>query len=136
MSYNVTVYRNTGFNVRNIPASAAVLNAIQDKVTVPAVEVMQERFLSNIRVSASWAQVKDADYCSVGGFYYFVNNVAMLATDVAELSLSTDGLTSIGGVSNVTVLDGQTERYSEVSVGELINNKSKLLLLILLFLRH
>lgn len=118
MSYNVTVYRNTGFNIRNIPASAAVLNAIQDKVTVPAIEIMQERFLSRIRVSATWAQVKDADYCAVGGFYYFVNNVAMLATDVAELSLSTDGLTSIGGVSNITVLDGQTERYSEVSVGE------------------
>lgn len=118
MSYNVTVYRNTGFNIRNIPASPSVLNAIQDKVTVPAIEVMQERFLSSVRVSASWAQVKDADYCNVGGFYYFVNNVAMLATDVAELSLSTDGLTSIGGVSNVTVLDGQTERYSEVSAGE------------------
>lgn len=124
MSYNCRVYMNTGFNAGNIPASPTILESVASTYRdVQALEIMQQRFLSTVRISATWEQVQDADYIRVGtanagGMYYFVNSVQMLATDVAELSIELDALTSVGGVSNIKVVDGETERYSGVEVGD------------------
>lgn len=118
MSYQVKLYKNTGFNPENIPASPSVLDSVASAGTVPALEIMQQRYLSGVRVSVSWDEVKDVDYCKIGDEYYFVGEgIHMVASDVAYLPLSLDPITSIGGVSNIKVLDGQTERYSGVSVG-------------------
>lgn len=107
MSYNVTIWSNTGFNVNNIPDSPALLG---QGTAVQAIEIMQERYLSSIKISAEWATVKNVDYCKVGDMYYMVTGVAMLATDVAELSLVPDFISSLGGVTHLTILDGITER--------------------------
>lgn len=118
MSYQVKLYKNTGFNPENIPASPAVLDSVASAGTVPALEIMQQRYLSGVRVSISWDDVKDVDYCKIGDEYYFVGNgIRMVASDVAYLPLELDPITSVGGVGNIKVLDGQTERYSGVSVG-------------------
>lgn len=115
---------NTGFNAGNIPASPTILESVASTYRdVEALEIMQQRFLATVRISATWEQVQDADYIRVGtanagGMYYFVNSVNMLATDVAELSISLDALTSVGGVSNIKVIDGETERWSGVDVGD------------------
>lgn len=118
MSYQVKLYKNTGFNPENIPASPAVLESVASSGTVPALEIMQQRYLSGVRISTTWDDVKDVDYCKIGDEYYFVGNgIRMVASDVAYLPLELDPITSVGGVGNIKVLDGQTERYSGVTVG-------------------
>lgn len=124
MSYNCRIYMNTGFNAANIPATPSVLERVASSYRdIAAIEIMQQRFLGSIRVSATWEQVQDADYIRVGtlnegAMYYFVNTVTMLATDVAEMSISLDAMTSVGGVNNIKVLDGETERWTGVEVGD------------------
>lgn len=124
MSYNCRVYMNTGFNAGNIPASPTILESVATSYRdVASLEIMQQRFLPSIRVSATWEQVQDTDYVRVGtpnagAMYYFVKSVSMLASDVAELSIELDALTSVGGVDNIKVIDGQTERWSGVEVGD------------------
>lgn len=115
---------NTGFNAGNIPASPSILESVASTYRdVTSLEIMQQRFLPSIKVSATWEQVQDVDYVRVGtpnagAMYYFVNGVSMLASDVAELSIELDALTSVGGVANIKVIDGQTERWSGVEVGD------------------
>ena len=110
MSYNCTLFKNTGFNAVNIPDSPALLASVGSPVTVPALEILQERFLSSIRVKATWATVEDVDYCKVGDFYYMVDGVHMLNGDTAELALLPDFITSAGGPGALTFIDGLTER--------------------------
>lgn len=107
MSYNVTIWSNTGFNVNNIPDSPALLGT---GTTVQPIEVMQDRYLENIKISGLWDSVKDIDYCRVGSMYYIVTGVEMVATDVASLTLVPDFISSLGGVTHLEILDGITER--------------------------
>lgn len=119
MAKLVRIYRNTGFNSSNIPDGQALLNTLpyQD---LPAMEIRQERFLSSIRVKASWEEVKGCDYCRVSdgyddntgdhSFYYFVNSVWMEATDVATLTLTPDFWTTGNGIKGFGISDGITER--------------------------
>lgn len=78
--------------------------------TLPVLDLNQERFLSSVRVRASWDTVKNADYCKVGDFYYSVDNVFMESGDVATLSLTPDFVTSAGGPGTLNYLDGITSR--------------------------
>ena len=78
--------------------------------TLPVLDLNQERFLSSVRVRASWNTVKNADYCKVGDFYYYVDSVAMDSGDVAFLSLVPDFVTSAGGPATLKYLDGVTSR--------------------------
>ena len=78
--------------------------------TLPVLDLNQERFLSSVRVRASWNTVKNADYCKVGDFYYYVDNVTMDSGDVALLSLVPDFVTSAGGPATLNYLDGVTSR--------------------------
>lgn len=78
--------------------------------TLPVLDLNQERFLSSVRVRASWDTVKNADYCKVGDFYYYVDSVAMDSGDVAFLSLVPDFVTSAGGPATLNYLDGVTSR--------------------------
>lgn len=110
MSYTCILFKNTGFNAVNIPDSPALLNSVGSPLTVPALDIVQERFLSSIRVKATWAQAQDVDYCKVGDFFYMVDSIRMLNGDVAELSLIPDFITSAGGPGNLIYVDGLTER--------------------------
>ena len=78
--------------------------------TLPVLDLNQERFLSSVRVRASWDTVKNADYCKVGDFYYYVDSVSMDSGDVAFLSLVPDFVTSAGGPGALNYLDGVTSR--------------------------
>ena len=119
MAYSVTIFRSTGFNAVNIPDSEATLiSAAVSYDTLPAIDTLQERFLSSIRVRAQWASVKDADYCKIGDWFYFVVGVRMLAGDVAELSLLPDFILSAGGISSLVFLDGVTERVHVPSAND------------------
>ena len=108
-AYNCTLFLNTGFNTINIPDSPALVNGMSS-ITVPALDINQERFLPSVRVRATWAQVKDADYCKVGDFYYTINSITMTSQDVAEISLTPDYITSAGGPAALEILDGLTDR--------------------------
>ena len=111
-TYSCRLYQNTGFNAVNIPDGPALLERCAH-FDVNAVNIMQDRFLSKIRVRATWDQVKEADYIKLGTStpdYYFISSVSMLAKDVAELSVLYDFITSVGGVSGIQILDGITSR--------------------------
>lgn len=113
MSYSCRLYQNSGFNIVNIPDSPELLD-LCEYVDVPTLDIMQERGLSQIRVKATWSQVKNADYIklsdSTSTWFYSIQNTSMAATDVCILSVTPDYILSAGGVSSLTILDGITDR--------------------------
>lgn len=109
MAYEVTCYKNTGFNAVNIPDTPALLDGMTS-VTIPAIDLLQNRFLSSISVKATFNTVQDIDYCKVGDMYYIVTGVDMTSSDVAVLSLLPDFITTAGGAASLTYLDGITVR--------------------------
>ena len=115
--YNVRIYKNTGLNAVNIVDKPSLLNdPLQfDFETVPSLDILQNVFLSTIKVKANWQKIKSVDYCRVGNntdgyFYYFVQGIRMCAVDVAELDLVPDFITSAGGVEAFEILDGVVTR--------------------------
>lgn len=110
MSYECVLYRNTGFNAINIPDSPALLTRVGNPVTVPALEILQEYFLTSIQVKSGWEGVKECDYCKVGSFFYSVTSVTMLTVGTAQLSLVPDFVTSAGGPAKLHYIDGITSR--------------------------
>lgn len=122
--YKVTLFLNSGFNAVNIPDSVQTLYAAAAHIDVDPVEILQNRFLTKVRINADWSTVKDCDYCKVGDFYYSVGSVDMQSENTAELSLTPDFILSAGGTKegNATfqILDGVTERQtvSEDNFGE------------------
>ena len=108
-TYNCLLWSNSGFNSINIPDSPTLLMGMTH-TTLPVLDLNQERFLSSVRVRASWDTVKNADYCKVGDFYYYVDSVSMDSGDVAFLSLVPDFVTSAGGPGALNYLDGVTSR--------------------------
>lgn len=113
MSYNCTLYQNTGFVRPNSPDSPSLL-ALCDSITVPALDIMQDRDLDSIRVKSVWSGVRNADYCMLTNgttsWFYYILGHRMVATDVCVLTVKPDYLLSAGGVSSLHILDGITER--------------------------
>ena len=107
--YTVRVYKSTGYDAVNIPDTPAKLDT-QTYLDLPSIDTLQERFLTSIKVKATWSEAEDIDYCRVGTFYYAVTAVHMVATDTAELDLSADYILSAGGAGNLEFIDGVTER--------------------------
>ena len=123
--YKVTLFLNSGFNTVNIPDSEALLYKSAARVVqIDPVEILQNRFLSGIRINAEWGTAKNCDYCKVGDFYYAVESSHMQSESTTELSFSPDFILSAGGTKegNTTfqILDGITERQtvSEDNFGE------------------
>ena len=113
-NYKVRIYKNTGFNAVNIPDGPELLEKFS-YFDCTAIEIFQNRFLSSFRVSASWADIKHGDYLRIYtgsnyGDYYIIQNIKMLAADVAELTVIYDYITSTGGVSELKIIDGVTTR--------------------------
>lgn len=115
MSYSCRIYKASGFNSCNIPDSPDLLNTV-NFIDVPTLNIMQDRFLSEIRVKATWSQVKNADYAYLyndttgAKWYYAVETINMTSKDVAVLGVVPDYINSIGGVDNLKIVDGITER--------------------------
>lgn len=125
-SYSVTLYLNSGFNSINIPDNPARLESSATVISsVPALQILQDKFLSQVDIKATWDEVEDCDYIKVGSFYYSVQGVQMLNTNVARLSITPDFITSAGGftisdggvATDFDILDGITDRQT-VSVDD------------------
>lgn len=111
MAYTGKAYMNTGFNTSNIPDSPALLEQCEQYDFTYDLEIMQNRFLDHVDITViNYETIKNTDYCRVGTWYYFVDGITMIATDVARFSLSPDFITSANGIMGFTILDGITER--------------------------
>ena len=114
-NYSVRLYKTAGFNAVNIPDSPSLVESLYGATAfnTTSINIMQDRALSEIRVRAEWDAVKDVDYLKLGTAdpqFYFVNGITMLAKDTAALSVSIDYINTVGGVSNISILDGITSR--------------------------
>lgn len=108
MSYNVRLYKNTGFNAVNIPYSPNLLDEF-DYIDVQPIDVLQDR-LSFIDVRINWENVQDCDYCRVNQTYYYIIDFSMSSPDVCRLKLAINFILTAGGIANLTILSGLTER--------------------------
>lgn len=111
MAYTCTIYSGTGFNPVNIPDSPTLITENYTGKELSALQIVQERFLQNVNVAAGWDDVKNADYCKIGNFYYFVTGISMVSPETAQLDLVPDFITSAGGPKSVQFLDGITDRH-------------------------
>lgn len=115
MSYTCRLYINSGFNSINIPDSPALLDTVSH-IDVPALQILQSRDLRYVDVKVtSYENIKNADYCRVDSWYYFIDGIQMLNVDTARITLYADYLTSAGGVAGLHILDGITTRVHVAS---------------------
>ena len=138
MSYRVRVYENTGYNSVNLPWSKKYLCAITgmyhgiepsavSQHDLADVEIVQNRFLSSIRLPLTWSEVNQCDYITIyssngntlvehnealidNGWCYFVTGIKMVAKDVAELSLVPDYITSVNGCARFVSSDDTNDK--------------------------
>ena len=109
MTYNVRCYKNTGFNPLNLPDSPALLVQMTFE-DFPAIDILQDQALASVTIRATKSQTENIDYVKIGNYYYTCVP-HMTSPDVCTLSLELDCLMSMGGVSNLIILDGITERH-------------------------
>lgn len=111
--YDVTGYKNTGFNVENIPDSISLIMS-NDSIDLPSTDIMQNEHLTSLTIFSNWEDIKDVDYIQISDAFYFVTNIQMTSADVCILSLSYDAFTSCGGVdaigSALQIIDGTASR--------------------------
>lgn len=119
-TYETVGYKGTGFNAVNIPDSPALLETCE-KVHFKSVFKRQGSGLTQVKVDASWGEVKDIDYLSVGSDYYAVTGVEMASDRTAVLTLEQDYVTTLGGPSALAVIDGWVSR-SHAKEDELFGN--------------
>lgn len=112
MAYTVKCYLKTGFNSVNIPDKPSLLDDMES-VDLPALDILQDWGLTSVRVRVSSdVDIQNVDYCKIGNEYYSVSAPSMVASDVAELPLVYDAITSAGGAGSLTYLDGITSRHT------------------------
>lgn len=109
MSYTVTAYKNTGFDDINIPDSPALLNQAE-KITFDSLQILQNIDITTVRIRATFEEVENIDYVSIGEKYYTVNNILMLNANTCEIFLSLDYITSNGGIDLLEVEGGWLSR--------------------------
>lgn len=112
--YTVTLYYNTKYGVGNIPDSPERLAAYNSK-SYDAVLLRQDYATASVRLNARWDDVRGADYAKMasddGDLYYILANPpVMLSDSTAEISLTLDPLTSIGGIEGLEIVTGWAHR--------------------------
>ena len=120
-SFNVILYKSTGFNVNNVPDGSSLLLKVPstNKLTIDAVWLLQDD-TGSIKIKATWNQVESVDYCRIDNKYYFVTGVTMLNENTARLDLQFDALTTVG-IRNFKIINGWCTRR-HVSNDELFSN--------------
>lgn len=128
-SYSIRLYKDTGFDLNNIPDSQALLDS-NSYIDVDAIWVYQNQEQGKIRIKTNFNSVYSVDYCRIGTgetaisepAFYFVTNVTMINPVTAELDLEIDAITTIG-LANITnnILGGWCTRRS-VTDDTLFNN--------------
>lgn len=115
--YNVRLYKSTGFNAIDIPDSEALLNQYS-YLDVSPIDTLQDGILSQVRIRASFSDVKDVDYAKIGEYFYSIIGMpTMASSDIAVLLLNVNPLLSAGGINaikneEIKILSGFTERIS------------------------
>lgn len=110
MIATVRCYYNTGLTVSNCLDSYLSLDTLGfDYRDFPNVAIKQDRGLINIRLSTSYENIKDADYCRINNVCYWVTSIVMLNDNVADVQLQQDYLTTVG-VSNFDIVAGWCKR--------------------------
>lgn len=126
MQYNVTLFRNSGFNASNIPDSPTLLiNAAKSKAIsttelkgdLKSLQINQDVQLDALTVRCTLSQAKNVDFVMLedndpktGNKFYAVIDRHMEAEDVCTFTVQQSCLLSYGGVSDLNILDGITER--------------------------
>ena len=109
----VTGYYDTGYDIINIPDTPALLrNAAKRTKTFPALDVLNKRFLSTVKIKIDpYAGEKDIDGIDFielrdegdnSGVIYYVNTYSLTSKDVAVLSIVQDSFLTAGGVVGVS----------------------------------
>lgn len=117
LNYTVTVYKNTGFNGIDIPASGAVLENAQHNTYADTYYLREDYDLPQISINDNYHNLADVDYVrlvsndafSPNTFYYFATPHAA-AGGTTTLSLELDALTTMGGAPNLNYISGWQER--------------------------
>lgn len=110
MIATVRCYYNTGLTVSNCLDSYLSLDTLGfDYRDFPNIAIKQDRGLINIRLSTSYENIKDADYCRINNVCYWVTSVIMLNDNVADVQLQQDYLTTLG-ISGLEVVSGWCTR--------------------------
>lgn len=118
-TYNVILFKNTGYNAVNVPDSPARLaytNPDVHYIRVPDVQILQNKFLGSLTVKATWEEVRDCDYLKLigsdGDWYYTIQGIEMLSLTTVRLSITPDFWTTAGGINSdkLQFLDGITIR--------------------------
>lgn len=112
--YTVTLYYNTKFGVGNIPDSPARLSGFDNKA-FDAVLLRQDYATASVKLNAKWEDVRGADYAKMtsddGDLYYILPTPpVMLSDSTAEIYLTLDPLTSIGGIEGLEIVTGWAHR--------------------------
>ena len=110
MSYTLKLYNSSGFSKENIPDSPQLLEQLE-YLEIQSLNILQDRFLSEVSLRVNYEDVKNCDYCQVGSTYYFITNILSTSKDICKIFLTMDCLTTSGGIINLDFLDGVTERH-------------------------
>lgn len=127
MECAVTLFRNSGFNANNIPDSAELLinsniSRTEVKGDLKSLQINQDVQLDALSVRCSLSQAKNVDFIMLtdddpetSNKFYAVVGRQMEATDVCTFTIRQIALLSYGGINDLNILDGITER---VHVGD------------------
>lgn len=110
MSYTIKLFNSSGFSKENIPDSPKLLDQLK-YLEIQSLNILQDRFLSEISLRVEYENIKNCDYCQVGNTYYFITNILSTSKDICKIFLTLDSLTTAGGIVNLDFLDGITERH-------------------------
>lgn len=111
--FTATGYYDTGFDIINIPATQNILrSAASDTKTFPALDILNKRFLSHIKVkinpSLGEKDIDGVDYIELKedgdntGIFYYVSSYFLTSKDVAVLNVVQDSFLTAGGINGVS----------------------------------
>lgn len=109
MTYNATLYKNTGFNTVDRPDTPALVKTFSS-VNASALYTKQNAPLEKVRIQKGFDDIKNCDYLELGNMFYFITDIRMLNDNVCELTITEDSVTSLGGPTALNFIDGWCER--------------------------
>lgn len=113
MLKQITLFFNTGFNSINFPADPQTLYLFENK-EYPAMDLVQENFLTSIKIKATEEDIIDADYLRIGDAYYSIEGYAMTSTDVVSLAITQNAILSVGGIDKLEYITGEVYRTTAI----------------------
>lgn len=113
MLKQITLFFNTGFNSINFPADPQTLYLFENK-EYPAMDLVQENFLSALKIKATEEDIIDADYLRIGDAYYSIEGYVMTSIDVVAFSVTQNAILSVGGFPKLEFISGEVYRTTAI----------------------